>query len=348
MKYNEISHLLEGEYATVLKKAELYSFIQNTPVKKHDEVLMDLTDFLLTAQKKNRPVKDVIGYDIEAFCREFVGNNSLSSRLSRLLQGLFYIAWLVVILCVFDFIATAMNGKPIISSVSEIGSIIIGGSCGFLITVITEAVFKPLFFKWKKLSSKLYFAVMLSLILISGTLTGILLSFSIKTIYLLSAAALYIILCICFNAVRNYRETGCFFRSKRSEEKDAKQSVEMLRYQYEFTKDYERKNNKLSKKGKPKMTRSAYMHHIEDHNRKTRIYLYVLYALVFAFVAVNVIYEGLTNNWYEATLLCGILLVAEIPVLLIFTYLFQKSIKIRTRLLKLCKEKNSDIFDLEI
>lgn len=346
MKYYELTNLLKGEYAEVLKKAELYSFIQKIPTERHDDVLMDLTDFLLTAQKKNKPVKEVIGDDVESFCREFVGSKSIVERLFSVFEGFYYIAWITLVVSLFDIVFLLSDSISVSDSISRVDSIIIGTSFGFLIAVVMQAVFKPLFFKWKKLSLKLYMFVNIMLIVTVGALAGSFFEITVHTLILLVSAAAYILVFTVAAAVRNYKETGSLFKRKTPEEKSEKQEIEIQRYKSELINAYERKNKRLDKKGKPKMTHSSYMKEVEGQNRKTMIFLYVLYSTLLAVIVALTMYEGLTNTWNDAIILCAVLFAVEIPVAGFFTYIYVKAIIVRTKILKLCKEKGVDIFDL--
>lgn len=59
---------LTGKYREVFEKAELYGVIKNIDSKVQDEMMMNLFDILLSAQKDGKPVEKIIGTDIEALC----------------------------------------------------------------------------------------------------------------------------------------------------------------------------------------------------------------------------------------------------------------------------------------
>ena len=62
---------LHGEYKEAFSKVSLYSNTNLIGIDTDSELMMELLDSMLMAQSEGRPVTDVVGTDIQAFCENF-------------------------------------------------------------------------------------------------------------------------------------------------------------------------------------------------------------------------------------------------------------------------------------
>lgn len=152
MKYIEMKGRLQGKYAEVFKKAEVYAGFQSLDEKTRDEMLMELVDILLTAQKKNTPVGKIIGNDVDAFCRSYFSGFTLKDRIKMLPENLYDLMLFLLIgsvmLTIFEIVESKLPITQI--KISALPNIIFAVS-GLVITAVYNLFFK--FFR-KKLQIK--------------------------------------------------------------------------------------------------------------------------------------------------------------------------------------------------
>ena len=74
---------LEGAYKDAYERVELYALTTNMGEAVKDEMLMNLLDSLLNAQKKGKPVEKIVGKDIEQFCKDYFQEYGIKERLKE-------------------------------------------------------------------------------------------------------------------------------------------------------------------------------------------------------------------------------------------------------------------------
>ena len=88
----------EGAYKDAFERVEIYAMATNMSEAVIDEMLMNLLDSLLNAQKKGKPVEKIVGNDIEQFCKDYFQEYGMKERLLESAKSNYRFAW-----CVFIF-----------------------------------------------------------------------------------------------------------------------------------------------------------------------------------------------------------------------------------------------------
>lgn len=88
MKYETSEELLKDEYLETYNKIKLYATVSGV-ITVSDEILCDMVEILLTAQKNETPVENIVGKDMQEFCESLFSVISKEDRIKIFLRKLF-------------------------------------------------------------------------------------------------------------------------------------------------------------------------------------------------------------------------------------------------------------------
>lgn len=100
---------LEGEYKEVFGKIDMYVCADSIEESAKEDMMSNLLDVFLTAQEEGRPVKKIIGTDIEKFCKEFCSGHSLKAVLMVFLESVRWWVFLLFVISALDVAIFVMD-----------------------------------------------------------------------------------------------------------------------------------------------------------------------------------------------------------------------------------------------
>lgn len=324
--YDLMEEQLKNDYKEVFQTAKLYGLVRNIDTDVCDDMLMNLFDLLLTAQTKEKPVRSVIGSDVEKFCDEYFQDYNLKERVRRLPKYINGLMKLILFFEILQLFFIEEEGVTVFQSTSNLFPYmcgLIGGQIGIW---LIDILIKPIIFRTKKAKVKNYHIGIIGIIvivLISSTYFSDRYEVNVPRYITILISFLYITIYSVTKYVKRYKKYGTL-RKRREIRSDfeiasikdlTKQSLEVS-MQKELVKRYEKKNKRLVKQGKQEMTPEQFMEILRKENKNTKKlwkgmqYFYA--TIVIVVVAANYFMDK--SGVADLLIFAGILTVIEIFV----------------------------------
>lgn len=93
---------LNAEYRYVFEQVEVYVTTQNIDLYTVEERLGELLDIFLTSQNAGKPVRSIVGNNVERFCKTFCSDFGLKNRILLIFDWIKIIAWILVAFSAID------------------------------------------------------------------------------------------------------------------------------------------------------------------------------------------------------------------------------------------------------
>lgn len=330
--------LLKGEYFQTFDRVELYTDASGIDPETCEERLTDLFDLFLAAQEDDRPVEKLIGDDIEAFCRSYFSEYTVRDRLKKQPRRWLPVVWFVFVMELINLIGEG----SLFGAETNMGDYLIGLFIGVVLIGLVNACIRPFIFRIRWLTAGKFEAFLLILLVAFLALSFAL---DIDPIVLVPSWAVllftgaYLIVYYGVTIRRNKKRYGTLRRpkdeSRTSFWKEVNESV-ARDLPGELVKKYEKKNRKREKKGQPPITPGEYMDMLRKETAMSEKMNLAGVGIVLLFCLVISVREMIANGMVEGLILFAVLMVAEIPMWL----LFRSSIKNNPRkeLLQKCDE----------
>ncbi|MGT2829254.1 hypothetical protein AB6M97_00295 [Streptococcus hillyeri] len=84
MSFFQLAEQLSDPYKAVFNRVYLYATIQEIPDDVCNDAMLNLYDVLYTAQAEKKPIEQIVGDDIEAFCQSYFDQRKLHRFLTSL------------------------------------------------------------------------------------------------------------------------------------------------------------------------------------------------------------------------------------------------------------------------
>lgn len=154
--YSNYTKLLKDDYEEEFKKVESYCLflMKNYSLEKKEEVMSEILDAFLNAQKEGKDIKEITGEDVELYCRNVCKIEENSMILIKILTFLKRMSIWTLYLTTFNRFLDSI-GKGV-SPKTELGIIV----CAFIVTLIssnTELLINMKFFFKDKKYKKIYY-----------------------------------------------------------------------------------------------------------------------------------------------------------------------------------------------
>lgn len=229
---------LSGEYRSAFERADIYSFTAKKTEEYIDEKMMELYNLLIKAEKNNQPIEEVIGNDIELYCKNFFVEEKKRYTLKEALDSLFAI---MCGLLIYTLLQLLLEEKQ-----SNLLPFVAGFAAGGVVEVLAKYWLQPVVFKNKKIKPIVYYFSILGAFL--GCFIGMLIlsykyNVTIQTWWLFGISAIYVLVYFVIRSIWRYKKYGSIFGHS-SEEKMNK----------EFKKDF---NKELQEKTMTKAVAQA-------------------------------------------------------------------------------------------
>lgn len=355
-RYVMLEDQLTDDYKEIFAKIKLYTTIHEIDENTCNEMLMDLLDMLLEAQKNGDAVESIVGEDVELFCHNYFSEYNSGKRLKSWGERIYRLCWYIVILEMIFFVLDSEE-ITFMQTSTDILPWMIGFGGGAVIGFVINLIFKKIFSK--KVSETVYFVSTILAFILFVVAMGFLpetisLCVPLWTEYLVVIG--YIVIYKMVQLAGRYRRTGSL--KKENSEYQAtfgKLVMEEVEREWdetnqnpgmslakEFLKQYEKMNKRRMKRGKNPFTEDEFHARIVKNNRTTG------WSVSIGLVV------GIAAGWwmsvlsYADSLLDGIwvFLLLEAFAIFICRKLFLNRENDKTRkLLNICEERDMNIIE---
>lgn len=349
LDYIWLTDKLKDEYKEAFDKVEIYANLRNVDEDTKDDMLMELLDLFLTAQKEGKPVRKLIGSDLEVFCNSYFEAYSVKNYLRSVPQKLYQLFWAVFALeWIFWF--TSEEGISLFQDTVDISGYVCGILVGVMVGFLCNICVRPFMFRWKWLTSG-RFTVFVLLITVGMIVGGVVLmdghTIEMPLFGILLVSGIYIFSYIVVRSIWRYRKYGSIRKEKSAAEMRgflqlAKKVEEDL--PEELVRRFHKKNEKRQKKGKEPMTPEEYMEQLRRENIRTQKGDYIAAAVILLIVIGIIVQTALTSTVIDTLIFIVVLAVAEIPAMALFRFSY-RSTRARESLIAECDRQGITILE---
>jgi DNA-binding ferritin-like protein (Dps family) len=326
--YLTVKDKLQGDYLQAFQQVELYACVQNLDENTNEELLMEVLDLLLTAQKEGRGVERVLGADVEQFCQQYFDGYLWRSKLKSVAEGIYRLMWIALVFQLVEVLfCWTEEGNTLLSALclpTDIAGYLTGFGGGLIALEVLRLVFRPFLFRAKKVTAVTYSvgALVLSLAVSFGLLTllgeG---SIQVPNWCALAASGGYVLVYILLRSAGYYRMWGTFRRPKEPGETSFWGSVQAQSKQQlpeALAKRYEGINRRRARRNRPLMTPQEYTDLIRKENRWNQRLWPIVLVLVIAVILFSLVPTFIEEGIVDGLLFVAILMVTELPAYFLF------------------------------
>lgn len=277
--YNAMAEQLTGEYRTIFEKVELYSDMNGISEEIKADQLMNLLDLLTTAEADQKPAAEIIGSDIQTFCKDYFADYDMRIKISEIPEKIYDLAKPLFVILLLDIFLLEHPTKNIIYMKSDILPMISGLMVGILLAILLKYLVGPIIYHSKKIPAIVYYFLVIVLfiafIVIAMNIIGDR-NLQLPSFPFLVATASYIVIYLTIRSIIRYRKTGSIrkpklvvdpeyefhlTKSSGSHSKDLENST-----QKSLVKRYQRINKKRSRRNKAAMTIQEFAHKVRKED----------------------------------------------------------------------------------
>jgi len=312
---------LKNEYLDVFDKIETYAVAIGIPEQPREEMLAEILDTLYEAQERGTPVEQIVGLDVKQFCKKCFQDYTYAGNFFQDLPHIFFrIAILVFIGSILEL--GFMEETTMLHATTDLGGFVCGLICGLVSSVIISAVAKTLLFRWKRFTNNVFIWMNIIVLAVSVTVAVVLCQDVIFTVPLfptLLVSGGYILLYKLVQYFLRYQRYG----SIRKPEEDSYPLKETMKAAWDsemsdnkttvlevLVKNYYKKNNRLSKRGKEIVSPEAFTEQIRKENRLMKYepaFFILMYIVIIVGAGLCIDFESLL----DAIVFFAIMLVVE-------------------------------------
>lgn len=280
--YALYSEQLQGEYKEAFAQVEAYVNTQNVDEDTVEAHLGELLDTFLNAQEEGKPVEKIVGDDMESFCKNFCSEFTWENKAMNFVERWKSLAWVILAIEGFDVLCLILGALSAGDSVGEVlmtessfnlTGYLIGIMIVWGIYMILDYVTQKIMFRLESgsVAAKMW-KVAKVVVLIAGFLIifAMLGNEELNFIHLPSwvlavAAGLFLVVYYMMNRKR-VQERKAHKISFWGMVQDQVETDMPSEFAKEMRKQFEKKNQKLLKKGRPEMTWEEFL---EDKEKET-------------------------------------------------------------------------------
>ena len=288
---------LHGEYKEAFSRVSLYSNTNLIGIDTDSELMMELLDSMLMAQSEGRPVTDVVGTDIQAFCENFFSEYKVKERFIDFLKSIYRISWILLIIGVIDWFFPDASEKTF----SNIGGVVVGAACGIILNLIIYIFVRPLIQKNNKIKPSVYnafFSIVLIVFIIAAIIISGRYAIRVPRFIVLLLPGIYILTFMIVRAGKNYKKYGSVKQPKQERITFWAGIFESIEQELpeDLLKEFTRENDKRQKKGQTPMTEEEFLQKSdEQYCYRKRGFINSILLSVVALVPTAII--GITNDF---------------------------------------------------
>ena len=342
--YIWLTDKLKDEYKEAFEKAEIYANMRMIDEDTQNDMMMELLDLFLTAQKERKPVDKLVGRDMETFCHSFFGNYEMKNYWKKLPRNIYQLFWAMFVL-EWLFYFTSEEEVSLLHGTVDLSAYAAGILVGILVSVLCNAFIRPFLFRWKWLTSGRFYAIVL-ILTVGMVVTSVILlddyTFPLPILGMFLVTGGYIVLYIIVRSVYRYRRYGSIRKEKsvlgkvgfrQFMKETVQEAVDEM--PDDLVERFHDINKKRQKKGKEAMTPDEYMEQLRRENIRAGKADYIGPAIVLLVVIGIIVHTALTSTFFDTLIFIVVMIVAEIPAMLMFR-VGRKTTKKRMQLVEEC------------
>lgn len=111
MSFFTLSEQLKEPYKSVFDRVYLYANVQEITEEDSNDAMLNLYDVLFTAQTENKPVEQIVGDDIEAFCQSYFEQDRLRQFVKSVPDRLYRMGRWVLAIELFFLVGDRLTGQ---------------------------------------------------------------------------------------------------------------------------------------------------------------------------------------------------------------------------------------------
>ncbi len=302
---------LTGEYLETFNKIDLYATVIDIDVDTKIEMLSDLLDTFYSAQEENKPIKKIIGSNVENFCKLYFENYSLGQRILGAASRLYSLCWFIFIVELTSVLfEKPQNFNDFLLIKTNMAGYIVGFLCGSIISVLVSLIFQKYMFIKKHFSFKTYCisAIIFLISCIPFFMASIGYDIGILMWPVILATVLYIVI---------FKITSSLINSNRRESKKESKfkNIVINNMPANLINRYHTLNKKLEKRGKELLTPETYMVRLEKEVKIETICSKIIWIFLMLFFLVIIILVALTSAVLDTLVFVVILCIVELPII---------------------------------
>lgn len=310
--YTAMAEQLSGEYRTVFEKTELYSDMNGVPEDIKADKLMNLLDLLMTAEAEQKPSTDIIGTDIDRFCKEYFADYNIHDKIMEIPEKIYEVSWGLLVILIMDILLREQSTKNILYMKSDLTPIIGGLLLGVLLTILFKYLIGPIIYRSKKIPSIIFYVLVLLLFVVSVGATAHFISdrkIPVSSFPFLVAAGSYTVIYLIIRSVSRYRKTGSIRKPKPAapgfefhpfHPKESAQSLNMENVTQEaLVKRYQRINKKRSRKNQPVMTTQEFIDKVRKEDAIVNPICIWSLAIVQIYLGANIVIGDVRSSGFD-------------------------------------------------
>lgn len=352
--YNVMAQKLHGEYRTVFEKAELYSDMNGVHETIKEDRLMNLLDLLMTAEADGKPASDIIGTNVETFCKDYFADYDISAKISKIPEKIYDIAKALLFILLLDIFFLDHPTDSLLQMHSDILPMICGLLIGLFIAILFKYLIGPVIFRSKKIPSMAFY-ILFIIIFITSTIAGVGFisgqEIQLPTLPFLASSIAYIVIYLLVRSIIRYRNTGSIRKPKPLSDPEYELSIKNLTaldndtenaVQKSLVKRFQRINRRRIKRGTPALTTQQYIDKIYREDKLSTTVLSRLLALFYIYMGASILIGDIrsTGIGLGTGILLAVLLAVYLPLYKFCHSMFTYSTKIRTKILENWKEND--------
>lgn len=320
---------LEGEYKKVFEQINMYVSTQFVDYTIQEERMSELLDMFLNAQASGKPVKKIVGNNVEEFCKVFCSDFGTENKIRHILDSVKSIAIFTFIMSLLDILILFIDftsGEVVdfwgAFTDLNISGYLLGFAIAGVLSFIINLFIRKIMFKFKKISMNMLNGLTIVAMIVMFIIMMILMESSstnfIKCpVWLLEGVSLaYLIFyyILNFKRVREEKKHKIYFGDMVKDEikKDFPDTMQKI---------YDKKNKRNIKRGKGELTIEEFIEKQEKQCRlsdKMRFFYYLFPIAAVIVVLVIEILNGGFETVFDAILMIAILLAVEYPIMMFF------------------------------
>lgn len=327
--YSLYTDKLEGEYKETFQKIEAYCLMENVDTNSFNEQMMHLLDIFMNAQAKNRPVKSVVGNNLELFCKNFCSGFEVKHRLFEIVDYGKRMAWIILFFTLLDFTVAWEEEMSFWEMKTSIGGWIAGAVFSIIFSRILGMFAQKLMFRIKKFSVGFY--TFIEFVIFISVLVLLLVCSDIENMY----CPIWMVLLCCIVYLVVYYI--CNRKRKENVQKVKFSDTVAAQMPQALMDRYEKQNKRLIKRGKEPYTEAEYIQKIKKRleREKKWITFYAVCPLIIVLVfEIFMEFENFNERCIFAVLMLAVTYLCMLP----FALLERKTLPAQLEWIRKCEE----------
>ena len=300
---------LKNEYRECFERVEAYSLLKNVDEKTEEEMMMNLVDVLYTAQRKGKPLEKIVGKDVEEFCKNYFSEyHSVIQWVKGFPKWIYRISCFELFFYLFEIgVLWEEEDFHLLTATTDVSGYMGGIILGLIFALLFKYVGQYLIFRVKRVNATVVSIISVAAFLICMIPASVFLANQVIAVPLFPVTILCMAYCSGYKIIElrtRYRKYGTL--KKPVEPGSAKAvyqaSMEKMIEQWpvELQKNFERKNKKLIKKGKPELTIEKYMKKLQKECQMVKICDWIMRLFMFGMLAIPVVFFWTDGGFSDA------------------------------------------------